>query len=78
LFWGYTHYELAILCVAKILLRTDYGYKYVEGYVAQSEFSSPMYIYITIGGSTVGGMPWVVKEFRQARRNRSSIVALFR
>jgi len=24
--------------------------------VAQSEFSSPMYIYITIGGSTGGGM----------------------
>jgi hypothetical protein len=31
--------------------------------MAQSEFSSPMYIYILIGGSTVGGMPWVVKEF---------------
>jgi len=50
--------ELAILCVAKILCG--------ELTVAQSEFSSPMYIYITIGGSTVGGMPWFVKEFRQA------------
>ena len=38
----------------EILWQTDYGYKYVEGYVAQSEFSSPMYIYITIGGLSEG------------------------
>jgi len=53
LFWGYTHYELAILCVAK-----SCG----ELTMAQSEFSSPMYIYITIGGSTGGGMGYVVSK----------------
>jgi hypothetical protein len=38
------------LCVAKILCG--------ELTMAQSEFSSPMYIYILIGGSTGGGMGW--------------------
>jgi len=50
--------ELAILCVAKILCG--------ELTMAQSEFSSPMYIYIQTCGSTVGCMPWFANEFAQA------------
>jgi len=69
LFCGYTYYELAILCVAK-----SCG----ELTMAQSEFSSPMYIYITIGGSTGGGMGGLAIQNMSACRNRSSIVALFR
>jgi len=34
-----------------------------EGYVAQSEFSSPMLYDIAFGDSTGGGMGGVVKEF---------------
>jgi hypothetical protein len=42
------------LCVANILCG--------ELTMAQSEFSSPMYIYILIGGSTGGGMGgWLSK-----------------